>query len=313
MDRINLCQISSGTGTARRTDEQQTFYDIMPRVLFYTSASNFIGQFEPRHLQFVKEVVVPAFLRLRRRWPEAYRLLVRKSVFDFQIRICEYKDNRFQEKDMAIAGTTECRYPDKATIFINASVGDSSYLSNILYHENMHAVSHLAVKDKPNKFYIPKFMNINNLSLYINEKNKKILTRLYKDYEKRRAEEEKEATAFAQRLEVFLLSQAGSISKEEAHEMLYNGYIKIKNKHNCWAYHTLDKKHFGDDDFVLKYFMHNELVIYCEEELLIYGLLFYFGPEEEKQRLKAQEPELYELIEKEVIPLVKKASIKADK
>lgn len=64
MDRINLCQISSGTGTARRTDEQQTFYDIMPRVLFYTSASNFIGQFEPRHLQFVKEVVVPAFLRL---------------------------------------------------------------------------------------------------------------------------------------------------------------------------------------------------------------------------------------------------------
>ncbi|MFH1452422.1 MAG: hypothetical protein ABIH00_00360 [Armatimonadota bacterium] len=241
-------------------------------------------------LAFAEAMVLPSFVKAARNWPPGYRLLMKS---DLKIDITTGPSDTFTGSGKKIGGLTEWHYPDKAVICINAYGRYSEdYFNHVAYHEIMHAISHLAVKDTKNKINI------------LSTKHYPALHKLHKRYI---ADQNKANKEFDEQKKILEKKYNNSENTEEIYVDLYKAYIKAMDRHNCWAARKLL---FVNSSSAKSYFMHGLTQmgsngVTDEDEILAEGLMLYFGSDKQRNHLKTKEPELYKLIESEIVPFIK--------
>lgn len=288
MNNFNINNISVGKSYASNmisylpADETKVLKDLENKITTFKSPD--IA--EPNSAAFIKEVILPPFLDLYKNWPAGYKLLMSNNL---SINVIKFKDNfHFDFESDAkvrnrVAGCCAAESINKNAILINRydTYYSHSYFKKTVYHEIMHGIDHLAVKDKNGKFL--------RLSEYLDEKykakgeKKSKLTRICEKYMKNLNEAIKEI----------------SDNYDKNGELNPDSTRKIMNKHGCWAYSETGQ-FLGLDDMIF----HFSSAPKKPGELLAWALQIYFGTKEEKERLKNMDPWLYGLIEKEVLPAV---------
>lgn len=237
-------------------------------------------------LAFAKEMILPQLINLYRKWTAAYNLLMRSDM-TFEI-VDQPGDDMLSGKNKR-GGYTLFEYPDKAVIYINANDDlNSFYLRRAVYHELMHAISHLAVKDKN--------LKIQSISSAYDETIKP----LYRQYAERQKIAQVELKAKIKYYDKKYEYEA-EYETAELYEDISTAYEKVFAKYNLWALFQLP---FPDEAIAKNGINKTSSVSRRDDEFLACGLSLYFGDNEERERLKIQEPKLYEFIEKHVIPAV---------
>lgn len=290
MNNFNINNISVGKSYASNAisylpaDETKVLKNLENKITTFKSPD--IA--ELNSAAFIKEVILPPFLDLYKNWPEGYKLLMNNNL---SISVIKFKDNfHFEiesDKQPCNRSPACCaaENANKNAILINRYDIDYSHslLKKSIYHEIMHGIDHLSVKDKNVKFLL--------LSEYLDEKykaegeKKGKLTRICEKYMKNLNEAIKEI----------------SDNYDKNGELSPDSTRKIMNKHGCWAYKETVR--FLSIDDMMYHFTSS---LSKPKELLARALEIYFGTKDENARLKNMDPWLYGLIEKEVIPAVNK-------
>lgn len=246
-------------------------------------------------MKFIQENVLPAFLDLYQKWPQGYKLIM--SNKNFMIAIMKYDSGVFNAaaaqvytqsaSDERPAASVVIR-PDKVIVCVNAfNEFDPSFVRDGIYHELMHAVSNLAVKDG---------VKIEFLGNMLDKKYNGKLTDIAKRYMERQATAEKEFGNWYRN------------NKKASDKEKYETFISIMNRNKCWA-----QKKLGSYETLESYFKSCYLDPHNAEEVIAFGLMNYFGTPEEKARLLEQEFGLYDLIERSAIPYVNGLASKKSK
>lgn len=288
------------------SEKEKVKHDILPRIGIIDSKKRPIDK--STAMDFVNEVILPAFENLYERWPETYKLLMRTTV---PIVIVGVAADIFKPKTTADAqrgagqtvasGATLPTYPDSASIFLNLA-GDftNNQLKRTTYHEIMHAMSHLAVKDEFSKK--EKKGKINTLSASLDKHYNNKLSRLAANYRNRIQ------TAMSQ-LKAWDKENENKYSQNEFLRVRYQNYGRIMDENKCWIARRCEWEDTDNLETVMRLFRMPD----SAEEFLVDGLLAFFGSERNvnntnaKKRLMEQEFGLYDMIETVVCPVMKKA------
>lgn len=286
---------------AKRTEEDQVFYDLMARVINVAEPKTL---FRPAEIlkendpDFVRKVLVPPFLKLRQKLPQVYyKMLMNKNFFNFHIKIIEYKDEEFKYEgvERRMSAASRINGDDGATIYVNKFDKFAPDLyKEAIYHEIMHIVVGLAVKDTSNKTY--------TLCDCLNAKYPNQLASLVKTSGERCSEAVKKFVKWSQ--------LAKSLNFKLTDDMVYNKFKAINEECGFWAYRTLAK---GEN--LENYLRENSCwgIMFEEEELLVVALTFFFGSDEEHNRLKKHERWLYDRINNEVRKIINNAPLTMEK
>lgn len=290
------------------SEKEKVRNDILPRIAILSSRNKPMDK--STAMDFVNEVILPAFEDLYRRWPDSYKLLMRTSM---PITIVGVPLNIFKPKATADAqkkfgghvasGVTQKTYPDNAAIFINlAGSFTNDELKVTTSHEIMHVVSHLAVKDE--FCQKEKKGKIHTLSIYLNKHYNNRLSRLIANYRNRIKTANNQLDAWIKE------NENKYKSDKEFLKACYQKYESVMDENKCW---TAERWKLGDNDS-LENIMAFTHVPYSPEEFLVDGLTAFFGDESNvnnnsKKRLMEQEFALYDIIETVVCPVMKKAPL----
>lgn len=273
-------------------DWQQIFYRLLPKVVFKTSSGDVEKEFNPKQRQFIKEILVPPFLQLKqnKELSGIYEMLMKKFPSDFKIIVYDYESEIFSvdpkgagNKSVAVAQDV---HPDKIVIHINNYDKFSpTDMRQKIYHELMHALLNVSCKDGDNE----------------NEKKTLIQCR---DYESLTAKSEKYLQNLMEALALFNAwreTKGPNASREE----VINMYLAACDSKGCWAVRRPD----NNED--LEYYLnHSAAGIYDADEIIAWGLTFYFGSNDDRERLKKQDFETYIDIEYFIVPMIKKSAEK---
>lgn len=241
----------------------------------------------PLKLAFAKEMILPQLINLYRKWPAAYNLLMRS---DMSFEIVDHPGDDMLSGKNKRGGYTLFEYPDKAVIYINDYNDlNGHYLRCAAYHELMHAVSHLAVKDENVK--------IQSISSAYNE----IIKPVHQQYTERQKLAQIELKT---KIKYYVKKYEYNAEYEEAEfgEDISAAYEKTFDKYRLWALFQLP---FPDETAAKSGTNKTPSGVQHDDEFLACGLSLYFGDNDERLRLRAQEPKMCEFIEKYVIPMVK--------
>ncbi|MFH1452423.1 MAG: hypothetical protein ABIH00_00365 [Armatimonadota bacterium] len=286
---------------ATKTDAQQVFCDILPRIWFKDSSSQTVNQLNSEQIQFIKEYLVPPFSALKKRWPVVYKSFMRKNISDLKIVITDYEDHRYRQGKNIGSAAIHNRRSDKATIYVNKhelnKYFDKKELTDGVYHELMHSVSYFSIKDN---------LFINKLSGYIDKKYNNILHRLAKDYMERQKKLDNKFADFWFKTVSMLQNYNNPF---ELCELIKNTYKSMVAETRCW--HRVNQvleerplKHRGEKVLIPTLCCYKTIL--DSEEMLAELLTHYFGTKDEKERIKELEPEIYKLLEEKIVPLVNK-------
>lgn len=230
---------------------------------------------------FIEKVVFPAFLKLYQNWPAGYELLMKSKLCIKEIRHPSDLFNVYYEKKLIgrTYGAIHTKVPDIVTISINKYDRYNPKTStDSLYHELMHAIDQTGVKDKPGHiFYISRLADI---------KYNGALTAMAEKYCENR---EKAYSKICAELS----------GKTISFKVFCGVYKNAMLANNCWALKTP-----RDGEKYAEFFKRAFVIIDDKEEVLINGLMLYFGSKEEKERLRKLEPELYGIIKDFAVPMV---------
>lgn len=141
---------------AKRTEEDQVFYDLMARVINVAEPKTTFKPYETlkeNDPDFVRKVLVPPFLKLRQKLPQVYsKMFMSKNFFNFHIKIIEHKDKQFKYEgiERRMSAASRINGNDGAIIYLNKfdNFNDGMYKETI-FHEIMHILVGLAVKAQP--------------------------------------------------------------------------------------------------------------------------------------------------------------------
>lgn len=272
----------------KHSEEQKILEEILLRVKILPS---YLKSAAAADKKFINEAVLPPFVDLYTRWPDGYKLLMKNN---FNIGVVKENDEELFKIYAAYIGKNRAvisamfvlnGQPESSMIFINGTGKFSaSFLNKDIYRGVMRMIDNFSVKDGKNK--------CRSLSGYLDAQFKEKLSRIADNYMERLNKAEAEFDKWVQ--------ENGSDNREKT----YNVLVNIMDTHKCWAY----KKFTTEDEKISSYpFKYCLFYPHNAEELISNGLAFYFGSPEEKKRLKEFDPALYILIEKAVIPQVKKA------
>lgn len=253
-------------------------------------------------LQLIKTAVVTPFKWLQQRWPDGYNLLMKQCAEKFQIVIVNYPDSRFNDTYGRAAASISNNKEDKSTIYVNAYDLNRHFnmedLTLGVYHELMHAISYLAVKDG---------LFIESLSNHIDKKYDGLLTNLANEYMNRQKNLGEDfvnfwSEAVTQYLPLYKDVNAFCIFIKKNYELLIE-------KHHCWhrdnqALKEVPLKHNGREIMIPT--LISEKTIRAKEEMLAEMLTHYYGTNNDRKRLMSLEKS-FEKIIKEVQSIVKKA------
>lgn len=285
---------------AKGTEENQVFRDLMARVINVAEPKTSFKPYETlkeNDPDFVRKILVPPFLKLRQKLPQVYNMLMKKNFFNFHIKIIEYEDKQFKPEgiERRMSAATRVNGDNGAIIYLNKfdNFNDDRY-KEAIYHEIMHILVDLTVKDTSSKTY--------TLCDCLNAKYPNQLASLMKTSDERCSEAVKNF--------VKLTQSAKSLNFKLTDDMLYDEFKAINEECGFWAYRTLAK---GEN---LEYYLKENSfwgVMYEEEELLVVALTFFFGSDEEHNRLKKHERWLYDRINNEVRKIINNAPLTMEK
>lgn len=277
-----------------RTEEDQVFYDLMARVINVSFPKTLFGPeiLKENDPDFIRKALVPPFLKLRQKLPRIYNMLIKKSFFDFHIKIIEYNDKSFSHHDSdgeeyRARASYQPKYWECGFIYVNKFGNfDTDLYNEAIYHEIMHILVDLAVKDNSNGHY--------TICDCLNAKYPNQLISLVESFPKKLAKAEKKFVEWLK-----------SLKSLPPDSVLYNKYISINEECGFWTYKSI-KKNESFKDYLKK---NNYTFIDNERELLVVALTLFFGSDEEHNRLKNQERWLYDRINNEVRVIINKAPL----
>lgn len=282
--------------------ENMILRDLQKKTRTYVESDKTV----PNDFGFIKTKILPAFVKLYKKWPDAYNLLIKSN---FEISIIKYDSAIFYVKHRDekknkyyFTKTTTCTANfciDKSVICVNAYDCYKKIFPAILFledafHEVMHAVSYLSVKDDG---------KIENLSAYLDKDSS--LTAIAENYIDRQNKAIKDLLAWKE-------SNFKKYKNEiDFYKAYYKQYAAKIKQYRCWAARKFNPK--GGES--IKSFFRScfpNLIKESIEELLAEGLSHYYGTTEEHNALKKYEPALYSIVKNNVAPTVKNAPIDAD-
>lgn len=252
-------------------DAVKVINDVMPKI------STFISPDEtgPNDLEIIKSVILPVFFTLYQTCPEAYNLLMKNEL---RIGIVTFKHD-----DLFYIKRTKRRTPaalltDRSAVCLNLyDKFEKSHLIHSLFHELMHLVGIRITGGK-------------KLGEVLDEKLKGKLTAISANYMKRFK------TAIG-KLETYHKEKYTSVKD------FYNYYDRVMHYEKCWVQKRISRQEISVSAERCKF----ETVMPDDaEELLAWGLEFYYNSKEDREFLCQQEPELFKIIKEQVIPLLKK-------
>lgn len=290
------------TGYSYQDPDAKLFKYVLYKMTV-TGADSQVKPFVSREdLQLIKTAVVTPFKWLQQRWPEGYNLLMKQCAEKFQVVIVNYPDARFNNAYGRSAASIYSNREDKSTIYVNAyDLNKNFNMEDLIlgvYHELMHAISYLAIKDG---------LFIESLSGHIDKKYDGLLTNLANEYMNRQKSLQEEFDNFwfeavTQYLPLYKDTNDFCIFIKKEHELLLK-------KHLCWFRDNqipkeLPVKHNGKK-IMIPVFGFQKTII-DKEEMLAEILTHYYGTDNDRKRLMDLEKSLEKII-KEVQSIVKKA------
>jgi len=260
---------------------------------------------------FIEDILLPVFQQLYEEWRDGYNLLIKSK--NFFIRICEYPDKIFNTKTIANikrAAVTRASYPDSPTVLINKyyrrkdnvihkykneaekqqekklSFSDD-FLQQIIYHELMHAISQLAVKDKPPRAGFKKEISCLSAMPNINKELESLKIKYQSDLDK----------AFKE-----LDAEDKKGLKADDFNDICKIYTKMLDKFGCWAYRRIE---IGDDTTQEEYLRQSSYCIHNKEEYLAWYLAFLYGNRPQRERIEQRKPDKYREMENKIMKEVR--------
>lgn len=303
----NICLLSMRGGgkiAAANTasySKNKILADLLNKTKTYTGSDTTVKN----DLGFIKTIILPAFVKLYEKWPDAYNLLMKSNLeiaiikYDSAIFYAKHKDE--QKNKYYFTKTTTCTASfciDKSIICVNTNDYYKKIFPVILFledvfHETMHAVSYFSLKDGG---------KIEKLSSYLDKNGS--LTLLTRNYIARQNKAIKELLEW----------KKANIKKyknaNDFYRAFYKQYLVKIKQHRCWAARKLHPNYKENiKEFFMRCFPNmNEGPA---EEMLAEGLSHYYGTMQEHNALKKYEPALYSIIKNKVITIVKNAPVDA--
>lgn len=277
--------------------EEKVLKDLLYKNRIKTFNTNNYNETQ-NDVEFIKNSLLPQFLKLYKKWPQAYELIMKNT--SFVIGIIDSENSVFHTKNSSVPIATKLIYtrPDKCALYINKFDLDQKtfgydYMGEGIWHEIMHAVDNFAVDDTKYKSINPLF-----LSDILDKKYDNKLDKIAKNYMRR-----------LQSAKVELYNWEIKNMKATEKEKM-DKYIEIMNNNRCW---TARRIAFASDETLGQFNNYCFVTTKNSKEVFACGLALYFGSDEEKARLKDQEFGLYDMIERIIVPRIKNAVVKKNK
>lgn len=245
-----------------------------------------------------KDVLIPVLLQIHEKCPNGYKLLI-ENKHSWKIKIMNYNAPPFYEssnyytyKDFDYKASpyayTVHICPDQSTVNVdNYTLGSLFYKKQSLFCGILHVINNLAVPDK-------KLNTVSTICTSLNAQYSKKLDKIRDNYIQRLIKADCEIKK----------NWSGAVVINN-YTRFYKSYIEIMNKHRCWIQMKLQVK---DELSILDFSRSMLQGPLNNKDLVFYALMFYFGSEGEKWRLKYQEPELYNLIENDAVRIINDAA-----
>lgn len=280
--------------------DAKLFKYVLPKITITDADSQIKSSASREDLQLIKTAVITSFKWLQQRWPDGYNLLMKQSIEKFQIVIVNYPDTRFNDACGRATSSIYSNRDDKSTIYVNAYDLNRHFnmedLTIGVYHELMHAIIYLAVKDG---------LFIESLSGHVDKKYDGLLTNLANEYMNRQKNLDEEWANFwfeavTKYLPLYKDVNAFCI-------FIKKNYAGLIQKHHCWLRDNqllkeAPLKHNGREIMIPT--LISEKTIRDKEEMLAEILTHYYGTDNDRKRLMGLEKS-FEKIIKEVQNIVK--------
>lgn len=299
---LNLGNSFWGSVSGSQTEEQK----ILNEILSKTKTLGNRGVIKT-DLEFIKNVVIPPLMVLREKWPDGYALI--KDKITFKICECNFKDaSGFDINKRGLTTITghqptavaEDVWPDREVIWINRHDNFTESDMRIkIYHELMHAICNLAVKDGASS------KDVRTMGSCLDEKYGGRLSRISERY----------MNDLMQGVNDFIAWEKENLEKNPRpkDKEIMDAFLGINDAHRCWAVRRLS---LGDPETIDYYIKHSRAVIDDADEVIAWGLTERFGYDDfnkDNDRLREQEFFLHDIIERVILPRVKAAAAKSQK
>lgn len=258
-----------------RQDALKVIKDVVPKVSTFATPEDTCEN----DMEVIKKIILPAFFKLYQMCPDAYNILMKR-----ELRIAIIK---FKHDDLFYIERTKTRTPaavlaDRSAVCLNMhDKFTTAYLIDSLYHELMHFAGIRATGG-------------GRLGEVLDKKLGGKLTRISNNY----------MTRLKRAINTLKIYHKEKYKNAGDFYAYYGGVMRNEK---CWVQTRAPR---ADMSISAEYCKFRILQPDNAEEILAWGLEFYYHSKEDRELLRKQEPELYKIIEQEAVPMFKKAAKK---